>query len=149
MRYKVLVNNRLDPYSENTWGSMWVPYEYGRVKKPVPRSLQVLHWRHPNLVEEMKKQNQDFPEYFVLGATLINEQKIRSWLQTEMVIWRQAHRLCLQGTDEVWQGDVPDPLPGEEIKPPDEFFSGKSGRQLSIVHEENVIWIGDVPLPLR
>jgi hypothetical protein len=59
----------------NTAGSAWVPYEYGRIKDPVPESPQAACWLSPAL----KK----FPEYLYLGERLADEAAIEQWLADE------------------------------------------------------------------
>jgi hypothetical protein len=53
--------------TEGTRGSMWLPYEYGRVKEPAPLTVQVSCWKHPHLKAE------DCPEYLVLGKVHLDE----------------------------------------------------------------------------
>lgn len=57
----------------NTKGSEWVPYEYGRVKDPVPNSPQAACWISSAL--------SNLPEYLYLGAILKTEQEISAWLK--------------------------------------------------------------------
>ncbi|HUQ10762.1 MAG TPA: toll/interleukin-1 receptor domain-containing protein [Steroidobacteraceae bacterium] len=59
----------------NTPGSAWVPYEYGRVKDPVPDSPQAACWLAPGV--------KLFPEYLYLGARLRTEGDISQWLADE------------------------------------------------------------------
>lgn len=58
-----------------TAGSTWVPYEYGRVKDPVPESPQAACWLCPTVTS--------FPEYLHLGRLLKSEAAIRAWLKGE------------------------------------------------------------------
>ena len=77
--------------TNDTRGSMWVPYEYGRVKEPAPLSYQVSCWRHPQL------KACDCPEYLVLAPVHLTEHEIVSWLQWELRIWRQKTQGCRNG----------------------------------------------------
>ena len=61
----------------NTRGSLWLPYEYGRVTKLPGYFKNATAWRHPNLVQK------DFPEYMLLGECFTTEDEIESWLQEE------------------------------------------------------------------
>jgi hypothetical protein len=58
-------------------GSMWIPYEYGRIKELPTLNVNACAWIHPNLTKT------DFPEYMLLGEISLNEKQIASWLETE------------------------------------------------------------------
>jgi hypothetical protein len=85
--------------TQNTRGSQWVPYEYGRVKDPSATSVQAACWL------DQSSRNSGLPEYLYLGAILKSEAEIRQWLKTEFQKWRQAPRTC------GWSGGIPSPLP--------------------------------------
>ena len=61
----------------NTQGSQWVPYEYGRVKDPLPVTPQAACWVDGAIA------GSQLPEYLYLGAITRTESEIRNWLQTE------------------------------------------------------------------
>lgn len=136
--------------TDNTRGSMWVPYEYGRVKEPAPFTVQVSCWRHPNL------KAADCPEYLVLGKTLLNEQQIRGWLRWELNRWRNDKQpmRCAKGANAPWSGDEPDVLPSENKE--SETDAGllttpeKKGRQIIDVDSfPGYVMVGGLRLPIR
>ena len=63
----------------NTRGTMWVPYEYGRVKDSSPNSLQAACWMDPTVT--------DPPEYLELGVKTTTDDEIRAWLRQELAGW--------------------------------------------------------------
>lgn len=66
--------------TQNTRGSQWVPYEYGRVKDPQPVTLQAACWLSNAVVPPV-------PEYLYLGPMTRSESDIINWLRAE----RQRH----------------------------------------------------------
>ena len=136
--------------TEQTRGSMWVPYEYGRVKEPAPLTVQVSCWRHPDL------KTDDCPEYLVLGKTLLNEEQIRGWLRWELDRWRKDKRpvRCANGANAQWKGEEPELLPGEEPdSESDDWLLNRpdSSRNLGIDVDSfpGHVIIGDVILPIN
>jgi hypothetical protein len=90
--------------TNNTTGTMWVPYEYGRVKEAPPVSIQASAWLDRGLNYT--------PEYLELGAKHFTEGDIRNWLATQMNLWNHTHgNTCLRGSAGQWQGSEPPPLP--------------------------------------
>jgi hypothetical protein len=80
-----------------TVGSAWVPYEYGRVKDPVPESPQAACWLSPAV--------KLFPEYLHLGERLRDEPGINQWLADERARWgRTSTPTC------DWRRPIPAPL---------------------------------------
>jgi hypothetical protein len=61
----------------NTKGSQWVPYEYGRVKDPLPVTLQAACWIDNALLPSA------LPEYLYLGAMTRSEADVKTWLRSE------------------------------------------------------------------
>jgi hypothetical protein len=61
----------------NTPGSLWVPYEYGRVKANGLYSIQAGCWNHKDTLPQGKA------EYLELGANTFNEGDINKWLDSE------------------------------------------------------------------
>lgn len=87
--------------TDNTAGSQWVPYEYGRVKEALPVAVQAACWRAPTLPRS------HLAEYLHLGAVLDSESEIRMWMRGE----RAAYAGCPGGHRGSWGGSQPDPLP--------------------------------------
>ena len=82
----------------NTKGSLWVPYEYGRVKTPDAVSLQAACWTAPSVTGGL-------PEYLHLGAILKSELEIKQWLKSELQKHPERGRAPCQ-----WSGPTPLPL---------------------------------------
>jgi hypothetical protein len=61
-----------------TRGSMWVPYEYGRVKEEIPICLKASCWW-----DSTSPCKIELPEYLHLGAVHGIEDDIRTWMRTE------------------------------------------------------------------
>lgn len=88
--------------TNNTVGSQWVPYEYGREKDDVPVALQAACWRAPTLPKNY------LPEYLHLGAVLDSEREIRAWLKVQ----KGNYRACSGSRRGLWPDPVePDRLP--------------------------------------
>jgi hypothetical protein len=88
-----------------TRGSLWLPYEYGRVKEMLPATVQVACWRHPNL------DDNDFPEYLYLGVITLSEEQIDDWLKAQLQGTSSPHSAPGRGSQPEWYGPEPDPLP--------------------------------------
>ena len=134
--------------TNETRGSMWVPYEYGRVKEPAPLAVQVSCWRHPHLKAE------DCPEYLVLGKVHLSEDEIVRWLRWEMRVWKQKTGKCSSGADAHWNGSEPDRLPGSEeneTSPVDDVRSLISPSPATIIakYGPGLVRIGSTVLPIR
>jgi hypothetical protein len=91
--------------TQQTRGSLWVPYEYGRVKEARAVSSRVGSWIHPNLAP------QDFPEYMVLGAVTYTETEIRRWFGRELSAWKANFGACSGGARIQWMWGTTNPLP--------------------------------------
>jgi hypothetical protein len=136
--------------TEQTRGSMWVPYEYGRVKEPAPFTMQVSCWRHPDLKAD------DCPEYLVLGKTLLNEEQIRGWLRWELERWRKAKHptRCTQGANAPWHGKEPEVLPSED---PDREADARlrkareplANQRIDVDSFPGYVVVGNVRVPIR
>jgi hypothetical protein len=61
----------------NSPASLWIPYEYGRVKPDVVFSTQAGCWKHPNAAAVAQA------EYLELGMNTHNEPEITKWLDLE------------------------------------------------------------------
>ncbi len=73
----------------NSRGSMWIPYEYGRITK-IPRIRnRAAAWIHSLLPVA------DFPEYMYLGEITTNSAEISSWLTAEKKLpaWKGCNRI--------------------------------------------------------
>ncbi len=88
-----------------TRGTLWMPYEYGRVKEAPPISFQAGCWTDPTL------PSADFPEYMYLGQITANETEINSWFQSELMRWSGNFGKCAGGAPQNWSGPIPQPLP--------------------------------------
>jgi hypothetical protein len=67
----------------DTRGSMWVPYEYGRVKDSSPHSLRAASWIDHRVT--------DAPEYLELGVRTATDADITTWLRQELARWASQH----------------------------------------------------------
>lgn len=86
-------------------GTLWIPYEYGRVKDDPPVSIQAGCWLDPALAAS------DFAEYLLLGKVTRSESEIQTWLAQELVEWAKDHGTCRRGSAERWTGGTTTPLP--------------------------------------
>jgi hypothetical protein len=64
----------------NMPGSLWVPYEYGRVKADVMFSIQAGCWNHPQALASSGA------DYLELGVSTYSEQQISTWLASEFTV---------------------------------------------------------------
>jgi hypothetical protein len=88
--------------SDKTRGTLWVPYEYGRVKeKRQVRSRRAAVWLDPNI------DPADVPEYTVLGVTTRIKPEIAAWFRTELSLWQTTGK-CHGGAGNEWKGDEPE-----------------------------------------
>lgn len=89
-----------------TRGSLWLPYEYGRITKIPGFYKRAAAWCHPKL------QPTDYPEYMLLGQTFKKQKQITHWLTTEKASWPAS--TCLSVIVYSW-GDLTLPsLPENE-----------------------------------
>jgi hypothetical protein len=86
-------------------GSMWLPYEFGRVKERQYVSKTAASWLHPQL------SSADDPEYTHLGPRHISEGDITDWLSTELKSWQTSYESCPGGSKNDWAGGDTTPLP--------------------------------------
>lgn len=77
-------------------GSMWVPYEYGRVRENVTVTTNAACW----IPEELDP----FPDYLALGSCAFDDDEVLDWLEQE----RSSGRW--NGSVDSWDGDEPEPL---------------------------------------
>jgi len=78
----------------NTAGSKWVPYEYGRVKKPPPLSCEASCWW-----DTTSLTLSDIPEYMYLGEIHSNEAQIKSWFVRERNRYHDCAAIRLDADD--------------------------------------------------
>lgn len=69
----------------DTRGGMWVPYEYGRIRKFPGLSINTCTWLHPDI------KNDPIPEFMCLGIRAFEETYIQQWLGREYAIWNKAN----------------------------------------------------------
>jgi hypothetical protein len=69
-------------YTDNTQGSVWVPYEYGRAKEPPPVGLKSSCWIESGYTGSL-------PEYMWLGPVHDNQPALRSWLNAQPPLFRK------------------------------------------------------------
>ena len=80
-----------------TRGSMWVPYEYGRVKT-LPAGSQAACWIAPR-----SRRTPQTPEYLLLGKISRSESEIRTWFSAELRHWASSvNRACVGGSTGEW-----------------------------------------------
>jgi hypothetical protein len=84
----------------NTKGTLWIPYEYGRVKEPPLVSLQPACWIHRDYADPL-------PEYLHLGPVHYVESTIQSWLKTPPVATLGRLPCAMKS----WTGEATTPLP--------------------------------------
>jgi hypothetical protein len=84
--------------TENTKGSMWVPYEYGRVKAPTPITLEAACWIDAGL------RSSPIPEYLWLGVVTASETDLRTWLMHQAQTYGATPGSCR------WMESIPSPL---------------------------------------
>jgi hypothetical protein len=65
-------------------GSLWIPYEYGRITEIPGLFRRSCAWQHPQLAVA------DYPEYMFLGVTTRTEADIIAWLRSEFPNGRQS-----------------------------------------------------------
>ena len=91
-----------------TRGTLWMPYEYGRITKIPGFYRRACAWLHPDLIPA------DFPEYMHLGVIAKNEQEISRWLNSEYMFWSDPD--CEQYEDEIEVYDELPEIPGAELE---------------------------------
>jgi hypothetical protein len=89
----------------NSRGSMWLPYEFGRVKERRHVSQTAATWLHPNLVPV------DDAEYTHLGVRHSTESNITVWLSAELKKWQTTYGSCHSDSRSAWTGGRTMPLP--------------------------------------
>jgi len=75
----------------DTRGSLWLPYEYGRLTKIPGFERRAACWVHPDL------EKRDFPEYMHLGQIFQPEQQIVNWMTTEKAKWASGRCRMVKG----------------------------------------------------
>lgn len=91
--------------TENSRGSLWIPYEYGRIKrKGRVRSRNAAVWLKSPF------DPADDPEYTALCVRTSTEPEISQWFMTELLAWQTQTRSCPGGAGGDWTRDEPPPL---------------------------------------
>ncbi len=89
-----------------TRGSLWIPYEYGRVKDAPTDAVEAGCWLDPKLAAA------DFADYLRLGVVTWDEKGIRDWLRGERAAWRTRKGPVLKQCADSWRGGDTQRLPG-------------------------------------
>jgi hypothetical protein len=93
--------------TDNTKGSQWVPYEYGRLKEVALVARNAASWWDTTTL-----QVGDLPEYLHLAPVLDDETEIRRWLQAEMSAAQTTHYPnCPGRRRNDWPERIPTPGP--------------------------------------
>lgn len=90
--------------SDQTRGTLWVPYEYGRVKERQIHSRRAAVWLHKDIARA------DVPEYTALGVRTTTELEISGWLANELSTWCRNSGKCCNGAGNTWFGGPTHPL---------------------------------------
>jgi hypothetical protein len=67
--------------SEHSKGSLWIPYEYGRITKIPEYFGRACAFKSAGLLSS------DFPDYMYLGGIANNEDEVIAWLESEKKTW--------------------------------------------------------------
>jgi len=67
--------------TDQTRGSMWVPYEYSRIKEDQIRSTYTACRCF------IPTTSADFPEYLYLGEMCEDDNQLKTWFKTERDLW--------------------------------------------------------------
>jgi hypothetical protein len=65
-------------------GSLWQPYEYGRITEVPGYFKKAAAWLHPNLDQI------DYPEYMLLGENFSCRKELSHWLRNEYLLWASS-----------------------------------------------------------
>lgn len=86
--------------TQNTKGTMWVPYEYGRITDIPSNWGRAAAWKHPQFPAS------DLPEYLLLGVVTENKMQISRWLGDEYNSWTPGRCGPVK-----WEGGTVEDLP--------------------------------------
>ena len=89
----------------NTAGSLWVPYEYGRIDRNTSTIEPAACW-----CDASRILVRDLPEYLLLAPVHWCAADIGHWLRTELLMFPQC---CNRGIDSWPYDEIPPALPGE------------------------------------
>jgi hypothetical protein len=84
--------------SKETRGTLWVPYEYGRVKEKLLHSRRAAVWLNPDIPPD------DIPDYTVLGVATPTEAEISAWYTAELGAWCTRTGQCCSGAGNAFKG---------------------------------------------
>jgi hypothetical protein len=90
--------------TDNTKGSQWVPYEYGRLKVAAPLATNAACWWDTTTLSVG-----DLSEYLHLARILEDEPRIRQWLGSEMSAQKAQYPNCLARPRNDWPQHIPKP----------------------------------------
>jgi hypothetical protein len=68
----------------NSRGTLWIPYEYGRITELPGLSTNACGWLHPDLPAG------ECPDYMLLGRITETEKEIETWLANELLIVKKT-----------------------------------------------------------
>ena len=88
--------------TSNTAGSLWVPYEYGRIVDRSTTSLTASSWCDTTTLNLTK-----MPEYMHLAPVHLNQTEIRKWLSNELLSFPG----CVAMSRCAWSDPIPKTLP--------------------------------------
>ena len=89
--------------TQNTFGSRWVPYEYGRAKDEPPITSQAAAWVVPSY------RGMQLPEYLHLGPIHYSEAELRAWFRFELGRWLVRPPAFAHPRAAAWPNDLPEP----------------------------------------
>jgi hypothetical protein len=93
--------------TKNVLGTMWMPYEYGRVKDSALTSVRAAGWF------DQSWHLSNVPEYFHLGQKLFDDPAVSNWLETQFTQWENTQVVPMPPCpSEAWSRQVPAPLSG-------------------------------------
>jgi len=94
--------------TKNVPGTMWMPYEYGRVKDSELTSVRIAGWF------DQSWHLSNVPEYVHLGQKLFDDPAVRKWLENQFTQWKGTQVVTMPTCpSEPWSlGQVPIPLSG-------------------------------------
>ncbi|MVM28907.1 hypothetical protein GO755_02600 [Spirosoma sp. HMF4905] len=95
--------------TDQTRGSLWVPYEYGRITRLPASNTKAAAWLHPDLATN------DFPEYMELGLKHRTEAAILNWLRAELSTLMPISPKC-RTSILIWDNREPQKLPSPALK---------------------------------
>jgi hypothetical protein len=92
--------------TDNTKGSQWVPYEYGRIREATSFATNAASWWDSTRLKIDK-----LPEYLHLAPVLETENEIRGWLQGQLGLMKTngQYPRCRGAPRDDWPSHIPTP----------------------------------------